>query len=164
MQIRQRLLSDLCQSKPNPAPSPVWGALSHGEGGARGLHAHDLGIAQENTVQRRALINHLLQMMGGHPQTVPGELDEELQWRCANAEGNGNADHALSPDQADLDLVALAVGGDRGVAALMEVDVLDGFIRLDQHTAQFKLDRLQMRLKAREVLSREPREKLVAKG
>src|SRR5215212_8343286 len=101
--------------------------------------------------------------MGGHPQAVPGELDEELQWRCANAEGNGNADHALPPDQADLNLVTLAVGGDRGVAALVKVDVHDGLIRLDQHAAQFKLHRLQMGLKLREVLSREPCEKLIAK-
>jgi len=46
----------------------------------------------------------------------------------------------------------------------MEVDVLDRLIRLDQNAAQFKLDRLQMRLKAREVLSREPCEKLITKG
>src|SRR5215217_7557578 len=51
-----------------------------------------------------------------------------------------------------------------GVAPLMEVDVLDRLIRLDQNAAQFKLDRLQMRLKAREVLSREPCEKLITKG
>jgi len=46
----------------------------------------------------------------------------------------------------------------------MEVDVLDRFIRLDQHTAQFKLDRLQMGLKGSDVLSREPCEKLIAEG
>jgi len=46
----------------------------------------------------------------------------------------------------------------------VEVDVLDGLIWLDQHAAQFKLHRLQMGLKAREVLSREPCEKLIAKG
>src|SRR5215213_11982643 len=101
--------------------------------------------------------------MGGHPQTVPGELDEELQRGGANAEGNGNTDHALPSDQAKLDLVTLAVGGDRGVAVLVEVDVLNRHIRLDQHAAQFKLHRLQMGLKLREVLSREPREKLIAK-
>src|SRR5215207_6797998 len=102
--------------------------------------------------------------MGGHPQTVPGELDEELQRGGANAERNGNADHALPPDQAKLDLVTLTVGGDRGVAALMEVDVLDGFIRLDQHAAQFKLDRLQMGPKTGKIRFREPREKLIAEG
>jgi hypothetical protein len=58
----------------------------------------------------------------------------------------------------------MAIGGDRGVAALVEVDVLDRPVRLDQHAAQFKLDRLQKRLKCCEVLGREPREKLIAKG
>ena len=34
--------------------------LGIAEGGAGGLHIHDLGIAQEHTMQRRALIHHLL--------------------------------------------------------------------------------------------------------
>src|SRR5215212_5827844 len=115
-------------------------------------------------MQRRALVNRLLQLMGSHPQAVPGELDEELQWRGTDAECNGNPNHALAANEPHLNLVTLAVGGDRGVAVLVEVNVLDGLIRLDQHPAQVKLDWLQMRPKRRKVLGREPGEKLIAKG
>ena len=65
-----------------------------------GLHASPRA-AQENTMQRRALIDHRLQCMRRHPQAVPGELDEEFQRGGADAERNRHTDQALPSDQAE---------------------------------------------------------------
>jgi hypothetical protein len=42
--------------------------------------------------------------------------------------------------------------------------MLDGLVRLDQHTPEFKLDRLQMGLKRGKVLGRKGSEQLIADG
>jgi hypothetical protein len=91
-------------------------------------------------------------------------LYEELERGRADAERDGHTDHTLSSDDADLDLAAITVGADRRVAHLHEVDMLDGLVRLDQHTPEFKLDRLKMGLDCREVLGRETGEQLIADG
>ena len=57
----------------------------------------------------------------------------------------------------------MAVRSDGRVAPLVKVDVLNGLVRLDQHAAQFKLNRFQKPLKRCKVLWREPREQLIAK-
>ena len=55
--------------------------------------------------------------------------------RGPDAKHDTGSNHALPANEPDIDLAPRAVGGHRGVAALVEVDVLDRLIRLDQHAA-----------------------------
>ena len=91
-------------------------------------------------------------------------LHEELERGGADAERDGHTDHALASDDTDLDLAAIAIGSDRRVTLLREVDMLVGLVRLDQHTPEFKHDRLQMGLKRGKVLGRKGSEQLIADG
>ena len=56
-------------------------------------------------MQRRALVERLLDVSGADAKAVTCELDKELQRRRAHAQYNRNTDHAFSPDQADLVVV-----------------------------------------------------------
>ena len=140
------------------------GVFGIGKGRARGLNVHGLCVAQKATVQGWTLVHHLLQVMGRHSQPLTSMLHEELERGRADAERDGHTDHTLSPDDADLDLAAIAIGANRRVTHLHEVDMLNRLVRLDQHTAQFKLDRLQMGLKRGKVLGRKGSEQLIADG
>ncbi len=71
------------------------------------------------------------------------------------AKDDGNADHSLSADEADLDLALLRVG-DRGAdAALRKIDVLDRLVCLDEDVPERKRHALQHRFEQGEIVLRQ---------
>ncbi len=78
------------------------------------------------------------------------------------SEEDGGAAHAVASVEADLDAPPLARIGDHGgYAVLGEVDVLDGFVWLDEHISPVYGNMLQMRLKEAEVLRRQGSQKTI---
>src|ERR1700757_4735078 len=92
-------------------------------------------------------------MVRPHTLTVPCGLHERLVVVAVAAEHHGQAGHALATDEADFDGLA-CVGHDGRKAAFGEIDGCDLLVGASQDLSQWKVNRLQVRLDQREIVSR----------
>ena len=123
-----------------------------GDRGLGNLDQEGLDVAQQQVAQRRAGSQGFAQGRHGDPAPATGNLHEDLVRDRVGSEQQRRRSHAVASEQSDLDAAALGHGRHHGAQAGVDEDrVRYRGGRLDEHLAERKVDRLEMRPEQRAI-------------
>jgi hypothetical protein len=122
--------------------------MSVGRAALSCLNGKGLDVAQKQVPQARASVARFYEMSCANAQggNVVAKLDEGAVRRAVCAEHQGSARETLTAVKADLDFVAVGLGGGDGADSIFkEVSIINRRVGLVERLTMAKADTLQVR-------------------
>ena len=112
----------------------------------RGLGREGMDIAQQQAIERRALLNRTQKWSGLDPVASPSKLDVLIVRTLVRAEEERKATHAFTTIDADLNALRVRAGRhDRHDAAIEKKCIFNWLVGRNDRPIDFQFERLKMR-------------------
>ncbi|CCD01037.1 protein of unknown function (plasmid) [Azospirillum baldaniorum] len=147
-----------------PAGKSLVNAVGTVAGGCLG----DLGkkrryVAEQRFAQGWASIRGVSKGARPDAPSLAGHLHQAFLGDGVGAQEDGDADHAVPPHHADFQRTTPLEQGKKGPeSGVREIDVLDRFVRSDEHLLERQIDRVQVRAQQPKILGAQSRKQSIA--